>query len=96
MLHSFDNASTVPECQAKQPPAALTACLRCLQGPGVSCVADLGGSIITGIDGNPLTVLAKQLGIPLHEINSTDVMLYMAEGLQADQKLDDEVRQPVA
>ena len=65
---------------------------RCLQGHGVSCVADLGGSIITGIDGNPLTVLAKQLRIPLHEINSTDVMLYMAEGLQADQKLDDEVR----
>ncbi len=58
----------------------------------MSCVADLGGSIITGIDGNPLTVLAKQLRIPLHEINSTDVMLYMAEGLQADQKLDDEVR----
>ncbi|CAL0303794.1 unnamed protein product [Lupinus luteus] len=29
---------------------------------------DLGGSIITGIDANPLAVLARQLSIPLHRI----------------------------
>ena len=92
-LHAILDIDAIPlTMQAKQPLTALTRCPGCLQGHGVSCVADLGGSIITGIDGNPLTVLAKQLRIPLHEINSTDVMLYMAEGLQADQKLDDEVR----
>lgn len=36
-------------------------------------VADLGGSILTGIDGNPLAVLARQLKIPLHEIEQTQV-----------------------
>lgn len=32
-----------------------------LQGRGVAAVADLGGSIITGIDGNPLATLVKQV-----------------------------------
>ena len=36
-------------------------------------VADLGGSILTGIDGNPLAVIAKQLQIPMHEIEQTQV-----------------------
>jgi hypothetical protein len=31
------------------------------QAGGCSAVADLGGSIITGIDGNPLAVLAAQV-----------------------------------
>lgn len=45
-----------------------------LQGvdPTQSAVADLGGSIITGIEGNPLAVLARQLGIPMHNINMDD------------------------
>src|SRR5579875_505113 len=33
-----------------------------MQGGGHAAVADLGGSIITGIDGNPLAVLAAQVG----------------------------------
>ena len=33
----------------------------------------MGGSILTGIDGNPLAVLARQLNIPMHEIEQTEV-----------------------
>lgn len=33
-------------------------------------MADIGGSIITGIDGNPLAVLAKQMRLHLADINS--------------------------
>ena len=41
-----------------------------LEAGGIAAAADLGGSIITGIDGNPLAVLAKQMGIPMHSIDS--------------------------
>jgi len=58
-----------------------------LQADDVAAVADLGGSIITGIDGNPLAVLAKQLDIPLHDINSDDVPLYLADGSQLDTQI---------
>ncbi len=61
------------------------------QGRGVAGVADLGGSIITGIDGNPLAVLAAQLRIPLHHINSKDVPLFCDDGAQADRTLDGKV-----
>ena len=54
-------------------------------------MADLGGSIITGIDGNPLAVLAAQLRIPLHHINSKDVPLFCDDGTQADRTLDGKV-----
>jgi lysine-specific histone demethylase 1 len=57
----------------------------------VAGVADLGGSIITGIDGNPLAVLAAQLRIPLHHINSADVPLFCDDGSQADRTLDSKV-----
>lgn len=36
----------------------------------VAC-ADLGGSVITGVEGNPLTVLAQQMGLRLHTIRDT-------------------------
>jgi hypothetical protein len=58
---------------------------------GRPAIADAGGSIITGIDGNPLAVLAAQLGLPLHNIDSTDVPLYLADGSQPDKQLDEEV-----
>ena len=54
-------------------------------------VADLGGSIITGADGNPLAVLAAQLRVPLHHINSKDVPLFCDDGAQADRALDGKV-----
>ena len=51
-----------------------------VQGHGHAAVGDLGGSIITGIDGNPLAVLAAQLNIPMHEINTAGVPLYLEDG----------------
>lgn len=62
-----------------------------MQSGDVSAVADLGGSILTGIDGNPLAVLAKQLHIPLHVIDEADVPLYQADGREANAGLDQEV-----
>jgi hypothetical protein len=45
-----------------------------VQVGGIEAVADMGGSILTGIDGNPLAVLARQLDIPMHEIEQTEVI----------------------
>ena len=53
--------------------------------------ADLGGSIITGIDGNPLAVLAAQLNIPLHDINVAGVPLYLEDGRLPDARIDQKV-----
>ena len=61
-----------------------------MQSGDVSAVADLGGSILTGIDGNPLAVLAKQLHIPLHVIDEADVPLYHDDGWEANTALDQE------
>ena len=55
--------------------------------------ADLGGSIFTGIDGNQLAVLARQLRIPLHDIDYDSVPLYMPDGSEPDAKLDKQVSQ---
>lgn len=63
-----------------------------LQKGNISAVADLGGSILTGIDGNPLAVIAKQLHIPLHVIDEANVPLYQDDGQQAQTLLDQEVR----
>ncbi|XP_015581227.1 lysine-specific histone demethylase 1 homolog 1 isoform X2 [Ricinus communis] len=38
-----------------------------MKGDGVVAAADLGGSVLTGINGNPLGVLARQLSLPLHK-----------------------------
>lgn len=54
-------------------------------------VGDLGGSIITGIDGNPLAVIARQLGVPMHAINSEAVPLYTSGGAEANKRLDSQV-----
>lgn len=74
-------------------------CLRQLrmraQGGGEVAVAELGGSVITGIDGNPLAVLAKQLGIPLYEIQTAHVPIYMDDGTPPDTTLDTQVPRPV-
>lgn len=61
------------------------------QGDGLAAVADLGGSILTGADGNPLAVLARQLRIPLHAINSEGVPLYCSDGKEANRRLDQQV-----
>ena len=62
-----------------------------MQGQGHAAVGDLGGSIITGIDGNPLAVLAAQLNIPLHEINTAGVPLYLEDGRVPDPAIDKKV-----
>ena len=51
-------------------------------------MADLGGSILTGIDANPLAVLARQLDIPLHDIDTAGVPLLLESGEEPDAALD--------
>jgi len=58
-------------------------------------MADLGGAIITGVDGNPLAVLARQLQLPLHDIREKCPM-YLDNGEEAPQDLDDQVRPKAA
>ena len=55
-----------------------------------SVVADVGGSIVTGIDGNPLSVVVKQLQMPLSHIRDR-TPLYMPDGSLADFNLDSAV-----
>lgn len=50
-------------------------------------VVDLGGSIITGIHANPLGVLARQLGIPLHKIRDR-CPLHWQNGEIVNEQLD--------
>lgn len=54
-------------------------------------MGDLGGSIITGIDGNPLAVLAAQLNIPLHAIDTAGVPLYLEDGRVPHPSVDKKV-----
>ncbi|KAK9814743.1 hypothetical protein WJX72_010741 [[Myrmecia] bisecta] len=61
-----------------------------LEGQGLHAVADMGGSVITGIDGNPLAILAKQLQIPLHLINTQQVPLHVEDGSEANKAIDDQ------
>lgn len=63
-----------------------------LEGGGQQAVADLGGAVITGVDGNPLAVLARQLRIPLHRIEaeSSDCPLYQANGEPVSRAIDAE------
>lgn len=63
-----------------------------LEGGGEAAVADLGGSIITGIHGNPLAVLARQLGIPLHDINAHNVPLFLQDGSELGKRVDDRAK----
>jgi hypothetical protein len=53
-------------------------------------MADLGGAIITGVDGNPLAVLARQLRLPLHNIREKCPM-YLDSGDEAPLDLDEQV-----
>ena len=62
-----------------------------MQGGGHKAVADLGGSIITGIDGNPLAVLSAQLGIPMHNIGTEHCDLLLPDGSKPPKAVDDQV-----
>ncbi|XP_078176280.1 lysine-specific histone demethylase 1 homolog 2-like [Carex rostrata] len=48
---------------------------------------ELGGSVITGIHANPLGVLARQLGTPLHKVRDR-CPLYMPDGMEVDAAAD--------
>ncbi|GFH10950.1 SWIRM domain-containing protein [Haematococcus lacustris] len=61
-----------------------------MEEEGLAGMADLGGAIITGIDGNPLAVLARQLGLPMHRITDR-CPLYLPGGEEAPKDLDDKV-----
>lgn len=52
---------------------------------------DLGGSVITGIYSNPLSVLSKQAGIPLHKIREECPLYY--QGALVDEKIDQDTTQ---
>uniref|UniRef100_A0A1D1XH62 Lysine-specific histone demethylase 1 2 n=1 Tax=Anthurium amnicola TaxID=1678845 RepID=A0A1D1XH62_9ARAE len=63
-----------------------------MAGPGGSAIAvDLGGSVVTGIHANPLGVLARQLGVPLHNIRWENCPLYRPDGRAVDPRRDHEV-----
>ncbi|KAG6472634.1 lysine-specific histone demethylase 1 homolog 1-like isoform X1 [Zingiber officinale] len=55
--------------------------------PAVVAAADLGGSVLTGINGNPFGVLARQLGFPLHKIRDL-CPLYLPDGRPVDTDID--------
>ncbi|XP_019457860.1 PREDICTED: lysine-specific histone demethylase 1 homolog 1 [Lupinus angustifolius] len=63
---------------------------RKIEGDRVEAAADFGGSVLTGINGNPLGVLARQLGLPLHKVRDI-CPLYMPDGKNVDSEIDSRV-----
>eukprot|EP00873_Tetraselmis_striata_P017813 jgi/Tetstr1/438077/TSEL_026702.t1 len=59
-----------------------------LEGGGEAAVADLGGSVVTGTDGNPISLMATQIDAPLHKI-AGEVSLYHPDGTEIDKEMDD-------
>ncbi|KAK3159142.1 hypothetical protein QOZ80_2AG0146260 [Eleusine coracana subsp. coracana] len=55
--------------------------------PDTVAAADLGGSVLTGINGNPLGVIARQLGFPLHKVRDK-CPLYLPDGRPVDPDMD--------
>ncbi|GAV67999.1 Amino_oxidase domain-containing protein/SWIRM domain-containing protein [Cephalotus follicularis] len=61
-----------------------------MKGDGIFAAADLGGSVLTGINGNPLGVLARQLGLPLHKVRDI-CPLYLPDGKTVNSDIDSTV-----
>ncbi|KAJ6953371.1 lysine-specific histone demethylase 1 [Populus alba x Populus x berolinensis] len=61
-----------------------------LKGEGVVAAADVGGSVLTGINGNPLGVLARQMGLPLHKVRDI-CPLYLPDGKAVDSEIDSRI-----
>ncbi|KAF5197914.1 Lysine-specific histone demethylase 1-like protein [Thalictrum thalictroides] len=59
-------------------------------GEDLVAAADLGGSVLTGINGNPFGVLARQLGFPLHKVRDI-CPLYLPDGKAVDSEVDSRV-----
>ncbi|KAJ0970302.1 hypothetical protein J5N97_023179 [Dioscorea zingiberensis] len=58
-----------------------------MEGANKSAAADLGGSVLTGTLGNPLGIIAKQLGYPLHKVRDK-CPLYRPDGKPVDSDVD--------
>ncbi|XP_002981558.2 protein FLOWERING LOCUS D [Selaginella moellendorffii] len=58
-----------------------------MEGGGQVAAADLGGSVVTGMHGNPLGVIARQLGLPLHKIRDK-CPLYQPGGAPVNEDAD--------
>jgi [histone H3]-N6,N6-dimethyl-L-lysine4 FAD-dependent demethylase len=54
---------------------------------GHKAAVELGGSVITGIHANPLGVLARQLGVPLHKVRDR-CPLYYPDGRTVETRMD--------
>jgi hypothetical protein len=65
-----------------------------VQGKGHEAAADLGGAVITGVNGNPLAVLARQRAIPMHRIDAEqrECPLYQISGKVVSKAMDNLVR----
>uniref|UniRef100_A0A0D3FYV7 SWIRM domain-containing protein n=1 Tax=Oryza barthii TaxID=65489 RepID=A0A0D3FYV7_9ORYZ len=61
-----------------------------MEGGGRSAAGDLGGSVLTGTFGNPLGIVAKQLGLPMHKIRDK-CPLYRPDGSPVDPEVDKKV-----
>ena len=61
-------------------------------GAAVEAAGEMGGSIITGTNGNPLTILARQLNLECHSIRDACPM-YAEGGEPVDDAMDDAVFQ---
>lgn len=57
-----------------------------------AAAADLGGSVLTGIHGNPLGVLARQLSYPLHKVRDK-CPLYQPDGQPVNVVVDAKVEE---
>ncbi|XP_078164704.1 LSD1-like 1 [Carex rostrata] len=62
-------------------------CSSSAEHPSVTAAVDLGGSVLTGINGNPLGVLARQMGLPLHKVRDV-CPLYLPDGCPVDSDVD--------
>ncbi|KAG0457410.1 hypothetical protein HPP92_022567 [Vanilla planifolia] len=58
-----------------------------MEGANKFAAADLGGSVLTGTLGNPLGIIAKQLGSSLHKVRDK-CPLYRPDGIPVDPQLD--------
>ncbi|XP_028788986.1 LOW QUALITY PROTEIN: protein FLOWERING LOCUS D [Neltuma alba] len=56
-------------------------------GNRVSAAAELGGSVLTGTHGNPLGIVARQLGYTLHKVRDK-CPLYSVDGKPVDPDMD--------
>ena len=59
--------------------------------PNCTGVGELGGSVLTSTDGNPLVMIARQLGAQLHSIRDK-CPLYSLDGSPVPEDIDFKVR----